>query len=88
MSGQQHIGRSVPRKEGRAKVTGEAIYVDDVMPAGVLHGVTVRSTVPRGRLLRIDFDPAFPWDDYVVVTAEDIPGTNVVKLIIDRKSVV
>jgi CO/xanthine dehydrogenase Mo-binding subunit len=77
------IGRSVRRKEGRAKVTGQALYVDDVAPAGMLHGVTVRSTVPRGRIREIRFDPAIPWDEYVVVTAADIPGSNRVKLIAD-----
>ena len=66
------IGRSVTRKEGRAKVTGQALYVDDVAPAGMLHGVTVRSPVARGRIKRITFDPAIDWDDFVVVTAADV----------------
>src|SRR5262245_59139283 len=57
------------------------MYVDDVAPAGVLHGVTVRSQVARGRITAIRFDPAIPWDEFVVVTAADIPGRNVVKLI-------
>src|SRR5579872_7387909 len=77
------IGRSVPRKEGRAKVTGQALYVDDVTPAGVLHGVTVRSPIARGRIRNIHFDPAISWNEFVVVTAADIPGLNVVKLITD-----
>ena len=77
------IGRSVRRKEGRAKVTGQALYVDDVAPAGTLHGVTVRSQVPRGRITGIHFDPAIDWDEFVVVTAKDIPGVNRVKLITD-----
>src|SRR4051812_39610409 len=77
------VGRSVLRKEGRAKVTGTALYVDDVSPAGLLHGVTVRSPVPRGRIRAIHFDPAIDWDEFVVVTAADIPGRNVVKLIVD-----
>jgi CO/xanthine dehydrogenase Mo-binding subunit len=77
------VGRSVLRKEGRAKVTGQAMYVDDVAPAGVLHGVTVRSPIARGRIRSIAFDPAIPWDEFVVVTAADIPGANVVKLILD-----
>ena len=77
------IGRSVLRKEGRAKVTGQALYVDDVTPAGMLHGVTVRSPVARGRITGITFDPAVPWDEFVVVTAADIPGKNRVKLIAD-----
>ena len=77
------IGRPVKRKEGRAKVTGEAIYVDDLSPAGLLHGVTVRSSVPRGRITGIRFDPVIPWNEFVVVTAADIPGINRVKLIVD-----
>ena len=77
------IGRPVKRKEGRAKVTGEAVYVDDLSPAGVLHGVTVRSPVARGRITGIHFDPIIPWDEFVVVTAADVPGVNRVKLITD-----
>jgi CO/xanthine dehydrogenase Mo-binding subunit len=77
------IGRSVRRKEGRAKLTGQALYVDDVSPPGMLHGVTVRSPIARGRIKSITFDPSIPWDDFVVVTAADIPGTNRVKLIAD-----
>jgi CO/xanthine dehydrogenase Mo-binding subunit len=77
------VGRSVLRKEGRAKVTGQALYVDDVAPAGMLHGVTVRSPIARGRIKAVRFDPAIRWDEFVVVTAADIPGKNVVKLILD-----
>src|SRR3954469_16697495 len=77
------IGRPIRRKEGRAKVTGQALYVDDGAPAGVLHGVTVRSPIPRGRIRRVVFDPIINWHEYVVVTAADIPGRNVVKLIAD-----
>src|SRR2546421_597612 len=50
------IGKSIPRKEGRKKVTGQALYVDDVTFPGMLHGVTVRSSIPRGRIKNISFD--------------------------------
>jgi CO/xanthine dehydrogenase Mo-binding subunit len=49
----------------------------------MLHGVTVRSQVPRGTLLGIDFDPSIPWDDFTIVTAKDVPGSNRVALIVD-----
>ncbi|HVF51486.1 MAG TPA: xanthine dehydrogenase family protein molybdopterin-binding subunit [Pyrinomonadaceae bacterium] len=75
------IGRPVPRKEGRDKVTGRARYVDDLEFPGMLYGATVRSPVPRGRLLRIAFEGRIPWDEFVVVTAKDIPGANCVALI-------
>src|SRR6266480_4374694 len=50
------IGKSIPRKEGRKKVTGQALYVDDLSFPNMLHGVTVRSSVPRGRIKSISFD--------------------------------
>src|SRR5881227_1212515 len=50
------VGKSMPRKEGRRKVTGQALYVDDVTFPGMLHGVTVRSSIPRGRIKNISFD--------------------------------
>jgi CO/xanthine dehydrogenase Mo-binding subunit len=77
------IGRSVHRKEGRAKVTGQALYVDDVAPAGLLHGVTVRSPIARGIIKDIHFHPTINWDEFTIVTAADIPGVNRVKLILD-----
>src|SRR5882724_2328365 len=75
------VGRSVPRKEGRDKVTGRAVYVDDFTLDGMLHGVTIRTPCPRGRILGISFAPHIPWDEFVVVTAKDIPGHNAVALI-------
>jgi CO/xanthine dehydrogenase Mo-binding subunit len=77
------IGRSVPRREGRSKVTGQARYVDDLTLPGMLHGATVRSPVARGILHDIRFDPSIPWDEITVVTAADVPGRNVVALITD-----
>jgi CO/xanthine dehydrogenase Mo-binding subunit len=77
------IGRSVHRKEGRAKVTGQALYVDDVAPAGLLHGVTVRSPIARGIIKGIQFHPTVDWNEFTIVTAADIPGINRVKLILD-----
>jgi CO/xanthine dehydrogenase Mo-binding subunit len=75
------VGRPVPRKEGRDKVTGRAKYVDDLKLAGMLHGATVRSPAPRGRIQGIHFDPGIPWHEFTIVTAKDIPGQNAVALI-------
>src|SRR2546425_2945999 len=77
------IGQPVPRKEGRGKVTGQARYIDDLTFPGMIHGVTVRSEIPRGKILRIEFAPEIPWNEFIVVTASDIPGKNVVALILD-----
>jgi CO/xanthine dehydrogenase Mo-binding subunit len=80
---QAAIGRPVPRKEGREKVTGRAQYVDDLTFPGMIHAATVRSEIPRGKILRIEYGREIPWDEFVIVTAADIPGKNVVALIVD-----
>jgi len=77
------IGQSVVRKEGRAKVTGQSRYVDDLFLPGMLHGVTVRSPSPRGRIRAVHYGEGIPWDEFTVVTAADIPGANIVALITD-----
>ncbi len=77
------VGRSVPRKEGRDKVTGRAQYVDDITMPGMLYGATVRSSIPRGKIKKISFSPEIPWDQFVIVSAKDIPGKNCVALISD-----
>jgi len=83
MTGERIVGVSVPRKEGRDKVTGQAQYVDDMTLPDMLYGATVRSQVPRGKIRKITFGPGVAWDEFVVVTAKDIPGKNVIALIAD-----
>jgi CO/xanthine dehydrogenase Mo-binding subunit len=78
---QAQIGRSVERKEGRDKVTGKATYVDDFSLDGMLHGVTIRTPVARGRIRGLTFAPHIRWEEFVIVTAQDIPGHNGVALI-------
>ena len=58
-------GRARPaaplRREGPAKLTGEAMYADDLVFPGAWYGATIRSTEPHARLLGIDLDDAFDW---------------------------
>lgn len=84
MAGLTEVGRSRIRTEGRAKVTGAAVYTDDApaMP-GLLHGATVRSTVPRGRITGITFGEGIPWDEFVIVSAKDVPGVNRVAMLVE-----
>ena len=77
------VGKSMPRKEGLAKVKGEAQYVDDLTYPDMLHGKTIRSTLARGVITEIKFDPAFDWSRVIVADYRDIPGRNVVALIED-----
>jgi len=75
------VGTSVLRKEGTAKVRGAARYIDDLSLPGMIFGATVRSAIPRGRILSIQFGDEIPWDEFVVVSAKDIPGENTIALI-------
>lgn len=77
------IGKSFPRKEGRKKVTGQALYVDDLSFPEMLHGATVRSPSARGKIKNISFEGNIPWDEFTIVTAKDIPGANYVALILN-----
>ena len=60
-------------------MTGRASYVDDLAFPGMLHGKTIRSTIPRGDIarIRLDFDRA----GFTVADFRDIPGRNTIALI-------
>ncbi len=75
------------RREGPEKLTGTALYTDDLVFPGAWYGHTVRSTEPHARLLGLELDPAFDWSRVVVLTARDIPGDNLVSLITDDQPV-
>jgi len=75
------VGAPVPRKEGLDKLLGAARYVDDIVRDGMIYGATVRSTIPRGAIRTIHFDPGIDWSEFTVVTAADIPGKNHIQLI-------
>src|SRR5579863_1627259 len=83
MTTERIIGNSVPRKEGRDKVTGRSQYVDDMVLPNMLFGATVRSQIPRGRIKGITYGPGIAWEEFVIVSAKDIPGKNCIALIGD-----
>ncbi len=75
------------RREGPAKLTGEAKYADDLVFPGAWFGATIRSTDAHARFDGVDLDPAVDWSKIAVVTAADIPGENIVSLISDDQPV-
>src|ERR671932_1709667 len=75
------VGRNVARKGGIEKVTGRARYIDDLTFPGLLHGRTIRSTIPFGEIVNVR--PTFPSAGFTIVDWRDIPGRNVVALIED-----
>ncbi len=52
------IGATVDRVDGRAKVTGEALYAADVAMEGLAHACGVFSTIGSGQIERIDASQA------------------------------
>ena len=72
------VGSSVPRKDGIGKATGAARYADDIVFAAMLHGRTIRSTIPCGRIKSIRFD--FDTSGFTIVDYRDVPAKNAVDL--------
>jgi CO/xanthine dehydrogenase Mo-binding subunit len=70
------VGSSPPRIEGPEKVTGAAQYVDDIQfGPNLLHARLKRSTIPHGKIVRLDISKARTLPGVrVVVTGQDFPG--------------
>jgi CO/xanthine dehydrogenase Mo-binding subunit len=67
------VGRSVPRLESQAKVTGRAEYVHNLRLPGMLYGKIVRSTVAHGRIVKLDVSAAQALEGvHRVVTIDDV----------------
>ena len=77
------VGTSPVRPDGAGKVTGACRYVDDLVVEGLWHAATVRSTEASARIVAIDATEARRDPDVVVLTADDLPGPNVLQLIED-----
>src|SRR5437870_10845771 len=67
------VGRSLPRLEARAKVTGRAEYTHTTRLPALLHAKIFRSTVAHGRIQSIDVSAATKVPGVSrVITAEDV----------------
>jgi CO/xanthine dehydrogenase Mo-binding subunit len=49
-----------------------------------IDAAVVRSKVPHGRILGIDFDPTFDWSDVTIVTAKDVPCNEIAEIKCDQ----
>ena len=68
------VGKNIPRTDGRAKVTGSALYTADIKLPGMLHGRILRSPLPHARILHIDTRRAEALPGVKsVITGEDTP---------------
>lgn len=70
------VGKSVIRVDGLSKVTGKAVYPQDINIEGMLYGKTLRSTKPHA-YFKLDISEALGIDGVVkILTAKDVPGVN------------
>lgn len=72
------VGNSVARKDGIGKATGGARYADDLVFPDMLHGRTIRSTIPRGKIKSIRYE--FDTTGFTIVDYRDVPAKNAVDL--------
>lgn len=69
------IGKSIPRVDARAKVTGEATYTADLKLPRMLVGKILRSPYPHARIVNIDTSKARALRGvHAVVTGKDTAG--------------
>ncbi|MBT4940545.1 MAG: xanthine dehydrogenase family protein molybdopterin-binding subunit, partial [Rhodospirillaceae bacterium] len=71
----RHVGKSVKRKDGPDKVTGRAVYSQDIKLPGMLTGRILRSPHPHAKIISIDLSKAKALDGVKsVITVEDTKG--------------
>lgn len=70
------IGENVIRVDGLSKVTGKAVYPQDIYMDGMLYGKTLRSTKSHA-FIRVDTTKAEKIEGVVkILTYKDVPGKN------------
>jgi 4-hydroxybenzoyl-CoA reductase subunit alpha len=68
------VGKARRRVDGRAKVTGQTRFADDLLPPRTVHCRLLRSTVPHGRIRTLDVSRARALDGvHLVLTGDDFP---------------
>lgn len=71
------VGKSLKRVDAVEKVTGNALFADDLIFARTLYAKVLRSPLPHAKIKRIDILEAQKVEGVrAVMTAKDIPGEN------------
>jgi xanthine dehydrogenase YagR molybdenum-binding subunit len=72
----EFIGKSIPRVDGPAKVTGRAVYTYDTQLPGMLYGRVLRSPYPHARIRGIDVSKAVAYPGVrAVISYSNAPAT-------------
>ncbi|MDO5708178.1 MAG: xanthine dehydrogenase family protein molybdopterin-binding subunit [Andreesenia angusta] len=71
------VGKRIFRIDAKSKVKGETIYPQDIYMDNMAYGKTLRSSIPHGKINKIDIEKAEKVEGVLkVFTAKDIPGKN------------
>lgn len=82
------ITRSELRKDAWGKVTGEALFTDDIQLTDLLHGGLLRSPHHHAYIRAIDVSAALQVEGIVaVLTADDVPGEKTFGLLLQDRPV-
>ena len=69
-----HIGKDFVPPDVEGKVTGDAKYVEDFAPEGMVYARLLTSPLPSGRVVSIDASEALRMDGVLgILTADDLP---------------
>jgi aerobic carbon-monoxide dehydrogenase large subunit len=76
----KYVGTSILRKEDQRFLTGYGQYVPDLNLPGMLQAAFVRSSIPHGRIVRVDFSEALKVPGVVFAMSgadlgKDLPST-------------
>lgn len=72
------VGKTQPRLDGFAKLSGRSLFTDDVQLPGMLHGRILRSTVAHARITGIDTTAAAAVPGVkAIVTRADVPKLSI-----------
>lgn len=74
MSELTYVGKRIPRSDGAKKVTGRAVYINDLKRPGMLYGAILYSEHPHAVIKSIDLSKAKALPGVrAVITGEDVP---------------
>lgn len=76
----EKISKSIKKKDHDPKISGSALYVDDLSIDGMLYGRMLHSAKAKARITNIIL-PELP-DGYLVVDRNDVTGINLVAIIV------
>ena len=71
--------KQVKKIDALAKLNGSALYINDYYEENMLNAMFLYSKIAHGKIKNIIFPQEYDLNDFVIVSAKDIPGKNLVE---------